>query len=146
MKKETIVYAYKGVIGIKSNEECAGLLNYPSDKIEMLYLIDAEHVKFSAEAIELLNKIPVGNESIGDIMSYMAGDIQVFGFKGGPAKVVGKVRPSGKDKKVFLPVMGDSGYKPSLLVATEGIEPDNSFKKFVDGLEAKGELQNFVIA
>lgn len=154
MKKDTFVYAYKGVIGIKSSEDCAGLLNYPCNDNGMLYLIDTKNVKFSAEAIELLNKIPVGADCIGDVMSYNAGDVKVFGFRGGPAKVIGKVRPETKKAKkkeqenaevVYVTVYGDVGYRPELLVATEGIEPDASFKKFVDSMEAKSELQKFVI-
>lgn len=147
MKKDTFVYAYKGVLGIKSAEEKAGLLNFPNEKNDNLCLINMDNVKFSKEAIELLNKIPVGTQSIGDIMCYVAGNTKVFGFKCGASlitlKVIGKVRPV---KENYVPVMADIGYNTEILVPTEGIEPDESFKTYVDKLETSGELEKYILS
>jgi hypothetical protein len=165
MKKDTLVYAYKGIIGIKSAQDCEGLVNDPNDYNGMLYIINAENVKFSADAIELLKKIPCGKDSIGDVMSYKVttDNMTLFGFKGGPVRVIGRIRPANpkelekikrekkkedkeSDEPVFFNTYGDSNFRPELLKPTEGIEPDKSFINYVNKLEAEGNLEKYVIA
>lgn len=158
MKKETIVYAYKGVIGIKSDKECDGLVNDPNGRNGMLYIIDTQHIKFSQEAIDLIKKIPVGTNSIGDIMAYKAADMVLFAFRSGPIKpgsnqifqAIGKARvetkkDKGIESEVIHTTYGDVGFKPELLVATEGVVVDKSFMNYIDKLEADGKLSNIAI-
>lgn len=147
MKKGTIVYAYKGLIGIKSAEDCAGLVNDPNEKNGMLYIVDVTHVKFSQEAIELLKKIPIGTDPIGDVTVYKAGNMVLFGFSGVPLRVMGKNRPIKKGEEIikYVPVYAGVGCNPELLVASEDVTPDKSFMAYVDKLEAEGKLEEIKI-
>ena len=144
--KETIVYSYKGVVGVKSAENCAGLVNDPNDRNGMMYLVNTDNIKFSGEAIELLKKIPASTDSVGDVMTYKVNDLILFGFKGGPIKIIGRARPkSKKEADVFVAIYGDVNFQPELLVATEGIKPDKSFMAYVDKLENEGKLEQISI-
>ena len=123
----TIVFQHKGVVGIKSSIEVEGLLNKPIEKGQLGFVIDAKFVDIQPEALEILKKITISCDDIGDIDVYKStkGTI-VFSWLGGPWKVV--------YPKVAT---GSNVYDPSLLSAKEGVETPKDFIAFVDSLDFK---------
>lgn len=148
----TKIFAYKGVIGIKSALTADGIVNNPEEnglvfnerghvmldenkqKIRIpVFLVRASCVDISPEALDLLKKIKKGKEPIGEVMSYKAGEVDIFGWTGGPLKIL-----SSK-------VLGDVNYNPSILKSTNGVIIEKSLIAYVDKLDTEGELSKYKI-
>ena len=119
----TQVFAYKGIIGIKSYAESTFLNDPQSCK---LFLVNTNTVDISPEALVLLKKIKKGEDSIADIMAYKAGETNVFGWGGTLVKIITNK------------VVADKGYNPNTLTSTEGVKVEKSFMAYVDRLETDG--------
>lgn len=122
----TKVFAYKGYIGIMSDMDTEGLINDPAQPGQMGFVLNANFVDISPEALELLKQIPKSGDDIGDVDVFKADDDTiVFAFFGGPLRVL---NPNNTN------ISGSSEYDPSLLTPTEGVEVDESFKDYIDSL------------
>ena len=126
----TKVFAYKGIIGIKSYAETIFLNDPQACK---MFLVDANTVDISPEALALLKKLKKGDASIADIMSYKAGDTKVFGWSETLVKIITKA------------VVADKCYNPDMLKAVMGVQIEKSFMAYVDKLETEGTLINYQI-
>lgn len=85
----TQVFAYKHLIGIQSHPKAVGMLNDPTAAGQMGFICDASQVQMSQEALDLLSKIPLSRDCIGDIMAYPAGKKFILGWLGGPYALIG---------------------------------------------------------
>ena len=119
----TQVFAYKGVVGIKSDFKAEGLLNKPDQPGQLGFVVDASFVDISPEALKLLKKVPRSGDDIGDVDVFKTnGKMVVFAWMGGPMKA-------------FKPedgVSGSSSYDASLLKANPSVVADPEFMKFID--------------
>ena len=126
----TSVFAHNGTIGIKSSVSAEGLLNNPTQKGQLGFVLDASFVDISPEALELLKKIPKSGDCIGDVDVFKAADgMVVFCWLGGPLAMI---NPSSAE--------GSRSYDASLLKASaKPVYVDPEFVKAVDGrTEDKG--------
>lgn len=116
----TIVFSYKGVVGIKSHDKSNALIAKPGGG-NLGCVCDASKIKISKEALELLKTISRGHDGLGDIDVFKAGDKVIFGWLGGYLKA-------------FKPnqIEASRDYNPKLLSASEEVEIPEEFKKFVD--------------
>ena len=136
MKKEvkeirTQVFAYKGIVGIKSDVNAVGVLNKPAEVGQLGFVCDAAFVDISPEAIEILKKIPKSGDCIGDVDVWKTNDGKViFGWLGGPLKMVDP-----KDD-----ISGSRSYDPSLLSPSKGVEIDKDFIMVVDMRNQKRKI------
>jgi len=88
------ITAYLGVLvcetlATASNKDCSLSIDNPN-RIGQVFMNTKETLGVSEEAIELLKKIPIGRDSIGDVdwfESSAQGD--VFGWLGGPKTIKG---------------------------------------------------------
>lgn len=126
---KTQVFAYKNVIGIKSDFKAEGLINDPTQVGQLGFILNMKDVEISQEAIDLLLKIKKSRDAIGDIMAWEAihdnRPIICFAFLGGPLRMITK------DNE------GDRDYNPSLFSKHALIvknEPDIKFIEIVDNL------------
>ncbi len=119
------VFAYKGIIGIKSSHDCEGIIAHPVGS-NLGVVCEADKVLFSPEAVELLKTIKKGNGSIGDIDIFQSDTGPVFCWLGSYLKVI-----------IPSEVEGSRTYDPSLINSSEGIEVPENFIKF-----AEDKLQN----
>lgn len=119
---KTKVFDYKGFVGIQSAPNAEGLLNDPMQPGQLGFVADASKCEFSQGAIDLLREIKKSHDDIGDVDVFQAGEMVVFAWLGGPLKVLS---PKWE-------VSGSSSYAPELLTATDGVEPSDEFKQFVD--------------
>ena len=118
---ETRVFAYKGVIGIQSDPKSDALIAKPENG-GIGCVADASKVKFSKDAVDLLKTIKKGSDDLGDVDVFKANDgTVVFGWMGNYLRVV-----------VPKESEGSREYDPSLLAPTDGVEPTDEFKEFVD--------------
>lgn len=121
----TQVFAYKGIVGIKSSYDAEGLLNKPSEPGQLGFVVDASFVDISPEALEVLKKVPRSGDDIGDVDVFKDNSGRViFCWMGSNMKVV----------KVDDGMSGSSTYDASLLKSKAGVLPDEDFVKFVDEL------------
>lgn len=119
---ETTVFFYKGYVGILSDPTSDAVITHPGDE-SFGVVCDASKVKFSAEAVEALKKVPASGDSIGEIDIFGAGDQVIFGWLGGYMKAF---KPEHVD--------GSRDYNPSLIKASADVETPQDFKDFVDAL------------
>lgn len=120
---KTTVFAYKGIIGIKSDVKSEGLINDPTQPGQLGFVLDASQVEFSPEAIEALKKIKRGHGSLGDVDCFKSDDGQiVFAFLGGPWAMF--------DPESGVEAARDTDF--NLLTPTDGVEIPEDFKKAVD--------------
>lgn len=120
---KTQIFEYKGFIGIQSAPDAEGLLNDPTQPGQIGFVADASKCEFSQKAIDLLKEVKKSGDDLGDVDVFKASDdMVVFGWLGGPLKVLSPK----------WDVSGSSSYEPGLLKATEGVEPSDSFKQFID--------------
>lgn len=118
----TKVFAYKGWVGIESDIKAEGLLNDPMKKGQLGFVLDAEFVDISPEALELLKEVPKSMDSIGEVDIISARDNQVwFMWLGG-------------HKKMFKPhqISASRDYAPSLIKVTKEVGIDPAFIKAID--------------
>jgi len=118
--ERTKVFAYRGLIGIKSTWDAEGLINDPTADGQLGFVIDASHVDISEEALGLLKKIKKSSDDIGDVMAYKAQDgMTIFAWMGGIQRVLTNQHEA------------DNEYDPSTLTTTE-VEIPEDFKEYVD--------------
>ena len=116
----TKVFAHRGIIGILSSPEAELIAHCGNGNIGCV--ADASKVDFSQEAIDILKTIKHNNDAIGDVDVFKADDgMTIFGWFGPHMRVV-----------VPAECEAARGTDVSLLTATEGIEPTDDFKVFVD--------------
>ncbi|MDD5650621.1 MAG: hypothetical protein PHF86_09430 [Candidatus Nanoarchaeia archaeon] len=65
----TQIFAHKGWIGIKSNVNAEGLLNKPLDKGQLGFVVNADFVDISPDALELLKQVPLSGDDLGEVDS-----------------------------------------------------------------------------
>lgn len=117
----TKVFTYKGFIGIESTVNADGLLNKPLDKGQLGFLFDAKFVDIQPEALELLKRLSMSADDVGEVEIYQSKDIVVFGWLGGPKKVVDiTINTASND------------YHPELLVPVDNIDIPQDFIDFID--------------
>lgn len=120
---KTKVFEYRGFVGIQSLPNAEGLLNDPTQPGQLGFVADASKCEFSQSAIDLLKQVKKSHDDIGDVDVFQAGDgMVVFAWMGGPLKVLSPK----------WDVSGSSSYAPELLTATDGVEPSDEFKQFID--------------
>jgi hypothetical protein len=119
----TQVFTHKGYIGIMSDVKAEGLLNNPSQPGQLGFVVDANSVDIQPEALELLNKIKKGHDSLGDIDVFSAGDKVVFSWLGGPLSLI--------DPKSAT---GSRDYNTSTLKSNSSVKPTEDFIKAVDSM------------
>jgi len=117
----TSVFTYKGYIGIESDVKAEGLLNDPSQPGQLGFVVDANSVDIQPEALELLKAIKKGRDSLGDVDVFSAGDKVIFGWLGGPLRLI--------DPKNTT---GSRDYNPSLLKSNSDVKTPEDFIKAVD--------------
>jgi hypothetical protein len=119
----TQIFAHKGWIGIKSNVNAEGLLNKPLDKGQLGFVVNADFVDISPDALELLKQVPLSGDDLGEVDSYKSNNgTRVFSWLGGPIKM-------------FKPavITSSNSYDPTILVAaTFEIIPDPKFIQAVE--------------
>lgn len=120
----TQVFSYKGIIGIKSNIKAEGLLNKPTEKGQLGFVVDAKYVDISPEALNLLKHIKRSSDDIGEVDVFQSSQGKViFAWLGGPWKYL---NPNHEE------VTGSNTYDASLLHANNNVEIPKDFKAFVD--------------
>lgn len=120
---KTKIFEYKGFMGIESAPDAEGLLNDPMQPGQLGFVTDASKCEFSQAAIDILKQVKKSHDDIGDVDVFKAGDgMVIFSWFGGPLKILSPK----------WDVSGSSTYSPELLEATEGIEPTDKFKEFID--------------
>lgn len=63
----TKVFAHKGWVGIESDVNAEGILNRPLDKGQLGFVLDANFVDITPEALELLKQVPGSGDDIGEV-------------------------------------------------------------------------------
>lgn len=123
-KSRTSIFAYKGIVGIKSSTDAQGLINNPLAKGQLGFVVDARYVDVSPEAIEILKKIQKSGDCIGDFDVHKGdGEIPVIiHWLGGPLKML--------DPKSGI--SGSRNYDPSLLKPCPNVEVDPDFITAID--------------
>lgn len=81
----TKIFAYKGVVGIQSGPDAEQIMAKPGGG-NLGCVFNAEGVDISPEALGLLNNIPRGRDSLGEIDVFQAGDKVIVGWLGGYLK------------------------------------------------------------
>jgi hypothetical protein len=117
----TQVFAYKGLIGIKSDIKAEGLLNNPLEKGQLGFIIKAEFVDIQLEALELLKTIPKSCDAIGDVDVEKYSNGISFSWLGGPMRLL-------DPKKVS----GSRYYDPSLISAKKDVETPKDFIDYIN--------------
>jgi hypothetical protein len=117
----TKVFSYKGWVGIQSDVKAEGLLNKPLDKGQLGFVLDANFVDISPEALELLKKVPLSGDCIGEVDIFKSQKEIIFSWLGGPLKM-------------FQPekISGSSSYDASLITDTVDVEIDPAFIEAID--------------
>jgi hypothetical protein len=120
----TKVFAYKGVVGVESSYKAEGLINHPAEPGQLGFVVDANFVDISKEALDILKTIKRSSDDIGDIDIFAAKDIVCFCW-------------TGSCKQVIKPdyFEGSNTYDPSLITRTCEVEVPEEFKTFIDGCE-----------
>lgn len=116
----TTVFAYKGFIGINSTPTDEGMVA-PHGGGNIGVVMNANSVRFSLEALDLLKTIKVGKDAIGDVDVFMSGEPTFAWF--------------GPHKRIISPknAVAARGYNPSLLKVYDGeIEIPVDFKEHID--------------
>ena len=85
------ITAYLGVLvcetlATASNKDCALSIDNPG-RIGQVFMNTKETLGVSEEAIELLKKIKIGRDSIGDVDWFESVQGDVFGWLGGPKTI-----------------------------------------------------------
>jgi hypothetical protein len=117
----TKVFFYKGYVGIQSSMEADGIIAKPGNG-NIGFVINADHVDVSPEALDALKKVKKVGGSFGSLMIFQANDdVRCFSWLGGPLNAF---RPED--------VEGDRDYTPSILKPTDDVVVPEEFKQFVD--------------
>jgi hypothetical protein len=123
----TKVFYYKGFIGIDSSPTAEGLLNNPLENGQLGYVVNADFVDISPDALEALKLVEKSGDDIGDVDAYQPSrNLRVFSWLGG-------------SKRLIIPGShtGSSTYDPEILEATGGVEVPQDFIDAVEGMLGK---------
>ena len=119
----TQVFAYKGIVGIRSEIGAEGLLNDPSKPGQLGFVVDAAYVDIHPDALEVLKQIHKSADDIGDVDVHKVNDGRViFSWLGGPLAMI----------RLNSGQTGSSSYDPSLITANDAVVADPDFVRFVD--------------
>jgi len=120
----TTVFAYKGIVGIKSDVKAEGLLNDPLKPGQLGFVVKADCVDIQSEALELLKQVKKSSDDIGEVDVFRSDNGLCFSWLGGPLKA-------------FKPadITGSNSYDASELKANADVKPPEDFIAFVDGLD-----------
>jgi hypothetical protein len=125
----TKVFAYKGIVGIDSTYDTEGLINDPLNQDQVGFMLDADYLDITQEAIDLLKTIQVVQDEMASIAIFKAADDKVyFGWMGGCKLAI--------DPKKYK---GDNSYDASLLTKVCKIIVPEEFKTFTDEYEKMNE-------
>ena len=119
------VFAYKGFVGISADENSEGIIAHPGNG-NLGVVCDSKGVEISEEALELLNRVDRGHDSLGEVDVFKANDgVIVFSWLGGY-------------KKAFRPeeIEGSRDTNMGLLTSTPGVEVEKEFMEFIDNYTA----------
>lgn len=124
---KTKVFVYKNFLGISSSIDSEGVMNDPTCPTSIGFVMDASKVLFSKEAIQAMEKITRGGDSLGDIDCFqtITETPVVFSWIGGPKRCIDLT-----DKEIVTARNTDF----SLISPTDDVEADQDFKDYVDSL------------
>ena len=124
---KTKVFVYRNFLGISSSIDSEGVLNDPTCPTSIGFVMDATKVLFSKEAINALSNLTRGTDSLGDVDCFqtITDTPVVFSWLGGPKTCIDL-----SDKEIVTA----RGANFSLVTATQDVEIDEDFKKYIDSL------------
>jgi hypothetical protein len=118
----TKVFAYKGIVGIESSYNAKGLINDPSQPGQLGFVVDANFVDISKEALDILKTIKRSLDDMSDIDIFKSKDAVCFCWVGGAKTAIDPERHT-----------GSNSYNAYLITKTCEIEVPEDFKTFIDG-------------
>lgn len=118
----TKVFAYSGFIGVESDYKAEGLLNNPAQPNELGFVIDADFVDITEDALELLKNIKKSHDDIGDVDVFKSDKKTIFSWMGGCFCIIDPESAEGSRE-----------YNPSLLKpSNQDILIPEGFKEYID--------------
>lgn len=124
----TTIFCYEGYLCINSSISALGLLNTPTSLSEIGFVIDANCVKITQEAINVLKSTHKCSSNLGDMDCYSTTNDTnniVLSWVGGPNRIFDMYDVDFRTARL-------SNF--SLLTPSENITPSPVFKSYIDGI------------